>query len=325
MAYRDVFDRYKPKMVFWEFLVLTRKLMIIGLALIISSTYIQSYVAFVGMACFLQLHDRFRPAEDPDINILELLSMYTITLVIYSGLYFIQDTASPVASNIMLILDAIFGAIFFLYTLRYLYRIFWKKIPAIRVPSRQSPLKITKQNKPNKQIFRKQNHGGNLDFTTMTNPISSTANTEAPLAPREKEILTTIFSGKNPRPYGRYYNRSHLHWKRLNPIPITQLEALNLEANLSPRSPKSLTSFFGRRYSFQEGSMWNADNSISKRKSMDIIKINETEGQSDRLLTTEKLITSPGAEDVPEETVLIGRITPRTQRPVFFEKARKWK
>jgi len=46
-AYKNVFDRYKPKFLFWELLVFTRKMLIIAIALIISSTYIQVIPFFI--------------------------------------------------------------------------------------------------------------------------------------------------------------------------------------------------------------------------------------------------------------------------------------
>jgi len=48
-AYKNVFDRYKEKLIFWELLVLTRKLLIIAIALIISSTYIQVFPSFLSL------------------------------------------------------------------------------------------------------------------------------------------------------------------------------------------------------------------------------------------------------------------------------------
>jgi len=227
-------------------------------------------VAFVFIFVLLQLHDKFAPAQDPDINVLEILNLYTIAFIIYSGLYFIQSKfsihSSPfnffsigvnntVASNIILCLDGLFGGLFVFYTLRFLYRIFWKKIIPAKAPATTSPNKVPKS------ICRKQNHGGlpfTLDYTTSTNPISSTTNTEAPLQPttiREKESVNT-WSVRTPRAHGR----SQIHWKRLNQRPVSQLEALCLEAHLSPRSPKSITSLFQRRLSFQEGSLRDLDN-----------------------------------------------------------------
>jgi len=155
---------------------------------------------------------------------------------------------------------------------------------------------------------------------------------------------------RTPRAYGR----SFVNWKRLNPRPITQLEALNLEAHLSPRSPKSITSLFQRRLSFQEGSLRDLDNLDFKRKSVENENENEneanemnemnemdennennenynennemeTEEHSERLTTTGNLVTSPANDEVAEEAILMSLVTIRAQRTVFFEQTRKWK
>ena len=149
------------------------------------------------------------------------------------------------------------------------------------------------------------------------------------------------WSVRTPRAHGR----SQIHWKRLNQRPVSQLEALCLEAHLSPRSPKSITSLFQRRLSFQEGSLRDLDNLDFKRKSLEVntnenmennenieenIDSNEnnevfTEGQSERLTTTDQLVTSPANDDIAEEAILMSLTTTRPQRTMFFEKARSWK
>ena len=82
-----LFEGYRPKMFFWEFVVLLRKIMVLAVALFWDDAFLQSVVAMFVLIVSIVVHMACWPYEEAFLNIAELFSLLTLfTLVLLSVL-----------------------------------------------------------------------------------------------------------------------------------------------------------------------------------------------------------------------------------------------
>ena len=80
-----LFEGYRPKMYFWEFSVLLRKIVFLAISLFWEDAFLQSVVAVFTIIICITFHTSFWPYEQAFLNVVELLSLFSLfSLVVLS-------------------------------------------------------------------------------------------------------------------------------------------------------------------------------------------------------------------------------------------------
>jgi len=114
-AFGFLFEGYRPKMFFWEFLVLLRKVVILGVSLFWEDAFLQSIVALFVLVVSIVVHMACWPYEEHFLNVAELCSLFCLfTLVALAVLlWYIQ---SPGKTQYVILYElAVTGIIFVMY------------------------------------------------------------------------------------------------------------------------------------------------------------------------------------------------------------------
>ena len=87
-----LFEGYRPRMYFWEFSVLLRKVVFLAISLFWEDAFLQSVVAVFAIIISITLHTSFWPYEQTFLNLVELMSLFSLfSLVVLSLLlWYIQ-------------------------------------------------------------------------------------------------------------------------------------------------------------------------------------------------------------------------------------------
>ena len=114
-AFGFLFEGYRPKMFFWEFLVLLRKVVILGVSLFWEDAFLQSIVALFVLVVSIVVHMACWPYEEQFLNVAELCSLFCLfTLVALAVLlWYIQ---APGKTQYVILYElAVTGIIFVMY------------------------------------------------------------------------------------------------------------------------------------------------------------------------------------------------------------------
>jgi len=114
-----LFEGYRKKMFFWEFVVLLRKVSILAVALFWEDAFLQSIVGLFVLIISIVVHMACWPYEDTFLNIAELASLFSLfTLVGLSVLlWYVRQRSSSlelyelVVTSILFVLYAVLGAV----------------------------------------------------------------------------------------------------------------------------------------------------------------------------------------------------------------------
>ena len=92
-AYGFLFRGYKSDYYFWELTIFYRKVILIFICIFISTfgAITQALIVFLVQISFLLLNFRKKPHINEALFDLETLSIFTSTLTVYCGLFFIAD------------------------------------------------------------------------------------------------------------------------------------------------------------------------------------------------------------------------------------------
>ena len=98
--YGFLYKGYKQRTYYWESLVMFRKVSMIFIAVFLRSTgtRIQALVVFILLLFFVILTVEKKPYLTRKLNNLELISLVTSCVTIYSGFFFLSSTDATSAS-----------------------------------------------------------------------------------------------------------------------------------------------------------------------------------------------------------------------------------
>ena len=94
--YGFLFKGYKQHTYYWESVVMLRKVAMIFIAVFLRSagTRIQALVVFILLLFFVILTEEKKPYLTRKLNTLEVISLVTSCVTIYSGFFFLSATES---------------------------------------------------------------------------------------------------------------------------------------------------------------------------------------------------------------------------------------
>ena len=112
-AFGFLFEGYRPKMFFWEFVVMLRKVVVLGVALFWEDAFLQSITALFVLVVSIIIHMACWPYEELFLNVAELCSLLCLfTLVAFAVLlWYVQQ---PGKSDHVLAYELMVSTIIFL-------------------------------------------------------------------------------------------------------------------------------------------------------------------------------------------------------------------
>ena len=132
-----LFNGYKTSEFYWEFLILYRKMAVLVLAVFLNTLIqTQALTCLLVLVCSLYLHRLKDPFVEDHLNYLENLAIFTATVTIYSGVYYLSDELGEFAKLILFFLILGSNLYFFGLWLKFMFaavvKIVLDKFPAIK-------------------------------------------------------------------------------------------------------------------------------------------------------------------------------------------------
>ena len=115
--YGFLYNGYKKKYYYWESVNMYRKITIIFISVFlrVAGVITQALVVFLILILFLILNIKLLPFTFQSLNDMEMLSILTLMLTIYCGLFYLSDNPEVYRSNDSSVKDADNGCKYFLY------------------------------------------------------------------------------------------------------------------------------------------------------------------------------------------------------------------
>lgn len=115
--YGFLYNGYRMERYYWEFVIIYRKVLIIFISVFVSTVSVEvqalSVMLVIIVAFYLQHANQ--PYDVQELNDLELLSIFTSGITIYSGLYFLTNDLNNTAGMVFFALIVISNTIFLTY------------------------------------------------------------------------------------------------------------------------------------------------------------------------------------------------------------------
>ena len=109
-----LYKGYDKKFFYWEFIIISRKLLIITLFVFLShkSIPIQALSTFAVVLISLILQIKCKPYTNSNLNILEIISITVSGITLYSGLYFLTRDMDEIGKILFFLLILVSNSIF---------------------------------------------------------------------------------------------------------------------------------------------------------------------------------------------------------------------
>jgi hypothetical protein len=133
-----LFNGYKLSRFFWEFVIMYRKILLISISVFLSSeaVIIQALTVVIVLVPSLYLQYASRPYNSNELNHMETEALFTATITIYCGLYYLSDSISEELKVILFVVIVIGNAYFIIfwgyYMMQALVDMFIKIFPQFR-------------------------------------------------------------------------------------------------------------------------------------------------------------------------------------------------
>jgi len=113
-AFGFLFEGYRPKMFFWEFVVVVRKVVILGVALFWEDAFLQSITALFVLVVSIIVHMACWPYEELFLNVAELCSLLCLfTLVALAVLLWYVQQPGKVAPAALILYELFVSSVIF--------------------------------------------------------------------------------------------------------------------------------------------------------------------------------------------------------------------
>ena len=115
--YGFLYNGYKKKYYYWESVNMYRKIAIIFISVFlrVAGVITQALVVFLVLILFLILNIKLLPFTFQSLNDMEMLSIMTLMLTIYCGLFYLSDNPEVYTSSDTSVKDADNGCKHFIY------------------------------------------------------------------------------------------------------------------------------------------------------------------------------------------------------------------
>lgn len=124
MKYHFVFKRYAKKAIYWDLIIMLRSGFFIICLTYLDSLYSQIFLAYALFTIMLYVHSRVHPYFDERLNKLEQASLAANCALLFSGIYFMQDTTISIGYILVNIVLVVFNANYWLRQLILLFRMY---------------------------------------------------------------------------------------------------------------------------------------------------------------------------------------------------------
>jgi len=132
--YGFLYNGYKPTRYYWEFVIIYRKILIIFISVFVSSVSVDmqalSVMLVIIVAFYLQHANQ--PYDVKELNDLELLSILTSGITIYSGLFFLTNDLTNTAGLVFFALIVLSNVIFLTYWAFGISQAYMEKIAKLK-------------------------------------------------------------------------------------------------------------------------------------------------------------------------------------------------
>ncbi|OMJ71850.1 hypothetical protein SteCoe_29840 [Stentor coeruleus] len=133
-----LFNGYKSSNFYWEFLIMYRKIIIITIAVFMSSsTMLQALTVIILLIISLYLQYSCRPYSQSELNHMETQALFIATVTIYCGLYYLSRSIGDIVKVILFAIIAVGNGYFILYWIYYMMQafmeVFLKYFPQFKV------------------------------------------------------------------------------------------------------------------------------------------------------------------------------------------------
>jgi hypothetical protein len=121
-----LYNGFKPKTFFWEFIVLYRKVLFITISVFLPhySLVIQAQTVFLILLIYLLIQQRYQPYSTDDLNNLEIYSILVSCATIYAGLYYLSGDLTYELEVSLFIVIVLFNLLFMQLWLRRTLKMF---------------------------------------------------------------------------------------------------------------------------------------------------------------------------------------------------------
>ena len=128
--YGFLYNGYKPERFYWEFVIIYRKILVIFISVFISTVSIEVQALSVMLVIFIAfyLQHSCQPYNAQELNDLELMSIVTSGITIYSGLYFLSKSLTNSAGLVFFALILVSNCVFLAYWLFGISQAFMEKL-----------------------------------------------------------------------------------------------------------------------------------------------------------------------------------------------------
>ena len=117
-----LFNGYKPSKYFWEFIIMYRKIILITIAVFMASQAIilQALTVVIALIASLYMQYSSKPYSSNQLNHMETEALFTATITIYCGLYYISNSINDVIKMVLFIVIVLGNSYFLIYWVYYM-------------------------------------------------------------------------------------------------------------------------------------------------------------------------------------------------------------
>ncbi|OMJ91265.1 hypothetical protein SteCoe_6244 [Stentor coeruleus] len=122
VIYGFIFQGYKQSCYYWEFVIMYRKIILIAISVFLSqiSVLVQALTVMVILLSFFFLQYIYRPYNTGHLNHMETEALFTATITIYCGLYYLSEQINEEFKMFLFIVILVGNAYFLIYWLKYM-------------------------------------------------------------------------------------------------------------------------------------------------------------------------------------------------------------
>lgn len=122
VIYGFIFQGYKQSCYYWEFVIMYRKIILIAISVFLSqiSVLVQALTVMLVLLAFFFIQYIYRPYNTAHLNHMETEALFTATITIYCGLYYLSEQINEAFKMFLFLVIVVGNAYFLIYWLKYM-------------------------------------------------------------------------------------------------------------------------------------------------------------------------------------------------------------
>jgi hypothetical protein len=122
VIYGFIFQGYKQSCFYWEFVIMYRKIFLIAISVFLSqiSVLVQALTVMLVLLSFFFLQYIYRPYNTAHLNHMETEALFTATITIYCGLYYLSEQINKEFKMFLFLVIVVGNAYFLIYWFKYM-------------------------------------------------------------------------------------------------------------------------------------------------------------------------------------------------------------